>query len=132
MRTAALFKGRQLLAAHIAFAESWCARARGLLGTTELPRGHGLCLVPCRAVHTFFMRYALDLVFLDAEWRVVSVEWDVRPWRMAQGGRRARAVVEVSSGWLAREALTAGDKIDFVFHDGTADESITTPGTDGL
>ena len=117
MRTAALIKGRHTLVAHVAIASQWGSRARGLLGTRRLPPGHGLYLVPCRAIHTCFMRYALDLIFLDAEQQVVSLVLDVRPWRMVRGGHRARAVLEMQSGWFPRDILAPGDQVAFAFHE---------------
>lgn len=81
-------------------------RMRGLLGRDGLPRGECLLLDPCGAIHTIGMRFALDLVFLDADGRVVGVRRDVRPGRMAWGGWRARTTLEAAAGWLDLEALT--------------------------
>lgn len=80
-------------------------RARGLLGRRALPAGHGLLITPCGAVHTLGMRLALDLVFLDAGWRVVRTVAAVPPWRLAVwGGPRARHTLEVQAGWLDLDA----------------------------
>lgn len=73
------------------------SRMRGLLGRPPLEPGEGLLLVPCRAVHTFFMRYPIDVVFLDRELRVLRVCSRVRPWRL-RACRRAQAVLELPAG----------------------------------
>lgn len=73
------------------------ARARGLAGLDALPAGSALRLAPCRSVHTFGMRFALDLLWLDANGRIVRVDEGVAPRRL-RTCLRARAVVEVPAG----------------------------------
>ena len=87
-------------------AESRRERARGLLGRDGLDAGVCMLLRPCGLVHTFGMRFALDLVFLDARGRVVKCARDVRPGSIRWGGWRARATLEALAGWLP--ALPAG------------------------
>lgn len=72
------------------------ARLLGLAGLRTLPPATGLLLPGTRSIHTFGMRFALDLVWLDGEGRVMRVDRDVRPWRV-RGCRGARAVVELPS-----------------------------------
>jgi uncharacterized protein len=74
------------------------ARARGLLGRAA---PEPLLIAPARSVHTCGMRFPIDVVFLDAELRVVRVVRGLRPWRVA-GARRARAVLELPAGAAAR------------------------------
>jgi uncharacterized membrane protein (UPF0127 family) len=81
-------------------AGSFTARAKGLLGRNGLPPGQGLLIRPCRSIHTWFMRFPIDVIFLDTHWRIVRVVLDLDPWRLAWGGHTAAAVVEVQSGWL--------------------------------
>ena len=87
-------------------------RARGLLGREGLDEGVCLLLRPCRLVHTVGMRFALDLVFLDAQGRVVKCLRNVRPGRIAWGGFRARATLEAQAGWLP--ALPIGAQAEFL------------------
>jgi uncharacterized membrane protein (UPF0127 family) len=72
------------------------ARLLGLAGLRALPADAGLLLPRTRSVHTLGMRFALDLVWLDREGRIVRIDRDVRPWRV-RGCRGARAVVELRS-----------------------------------
>jgi uncharacterized protein len=88
------------------------ARLRGLLGRKSLPSGQGILLRPAASIHTFFMRFAIDAVFLDEELRVVAIAADLRPWRAA-GKRGARAVLELPAGECARRGLAIGDQIRF-------------------
>jgi uncharacterized protein len=87
-------------------------RMRGLLGRSSLPSGQGILLRPAASVHTFFMRFSIDVVFLDAELRVVAIAADLRPWRAA-GKRGARAVVELPAGECERRGLEVGDQLRF-------------------
>jgi uncharacterized membrane protein (UPF0127 family) len=91
-----------MLSGGLRLAEARTARARllGLAGLDEPPPGHALLIPRCRSVHTFGMRFALDLVWLDAEGRVVAVTRGVPPRRM-RSCRRGRAVVEVPAGGAA-------------------------------
>jgi uncharacterized membrane protein (UPF0127 family) len=88
-------------------------RMRGLLGRSSLPSGQGILLRPASSVHTFFMRFPIDVVFLDGDLRVVEIAADLRPWRAA-GKRGARAVLELPAGECARRGLALGDQIRFL------------------
>jgi uncharacterized membrane protein (UPF0127 family) len=83
---------------------------RGLLGRKELPTGEGILLRPAGSIHTFFMRFPIDVVFLDRELRVVAIAPDVPPWRM-RGARGAKAVVELTAGEASRRELTEGQTL---------------------
>jgi uncharacterized membrane protein (UPF0127 family) len=89
-------------------ADSPLSRLRGLLGRSELRSGEGLLLRPASAIHTCFMRFAIDAVFLDTDWRVLGISEDMRPWRAA-GRRGAKAVLELPAGESARRGLKTGD-----------------------
>src|SRR5437868_15485931 len=77
------------------------SRMRGLLGRGGLAAGEGLLLQPAGSVHTFFMRFAIDVVFLDRERRVLRVVEGLPPWRAA-AARRARTVLELGAGGAGR------------------------------
>ena len=85
-------------------ARSFAARARGLIGTKALAPDEGLLIERCNAIHTFFMSFAIDAIFLDAESRVVRTVRGIRPWRpFVWGGFRARKVLEVRAGGIPSE-----------------------------
>jgi len=91
----------------VAVAATWRARLLGLAGLRALPDRVALLLPDCRSIHTFGMRFALDLVWLDAAGAVVRVDRDVRP-RRVRWCRRARSVLEAPAGTGARLARAAG------------------------
>lgn len=83
------------------------SRLRGLLGRAALPAGEGLLLRPTPSIHTWFMRFPIDVVFLDRELSVLDVRHALRPWRMA-GRRGARAVLELAAGEAAGRGIEPG------------------------
>ncbi|MDX6438559.1 MAG: uncharacterized protein QOF45_1142 [Gaiellaceae bacterium] len=85
-------------------------RMRGLLGRRSLPADEGILLRPAGSVHMFFMRFAIDAIFLDRDLVVIGIAHDLRPWRTA-GRRGAKAVVELASGECARRGIKAGDAL---------------------
>src|ERR671910_1539511 len=91
-------------------AESPLTRLRGLLGRDGLEQGEGLLLRPASSVHTWFMRFPIDVVFLDRELVVVGISDGVEPWRAA-GRRGAKAALELPAGEAARRGLAVGDQL---------------------
>jgi hypothetical protein len=100
-------EGRTVIS-RLAVARSFLARGVGLLGKSGLPVGSGLCIDPCDAIHTFFMRFPIDVIFIDRDWRVTRVVRNLGPWRMVSGGGRTRSTIEVASGWLSVAGLEPG------------------------
>lgn len=92
-------------------ADSALRRMRGLLGRKTLDSGHGILIRPAPAIHTCFMRFAIDAVFLDRDLSVLSVRRELRPWRMA-GQRGARAVLELPAGEAERRGIKPGDRLE--------------------
>ena len=86
------------------------SRMRGLLGRRSLEAGEGLLLSPAAAIHTAFMRFAIDAVFLDRKGVVVHIAHDLRPWLTA-AKRGARAVLELPAGSARSFGLEAGEKL---------------------
>lgn len=78
-------------------AQSFLARLGGLLARKPLREGEALYLAPCSSVHTMFMRYTIDVAFLDARGRVLKVVSHLKPWRMA-GCFGAAAALELRAG----------------------------------
>jgi uncharacterized membrane protein (UPF0127 family) len=81
------------------------SRFMGLMGRETLPSGHGLWIEPCSSIHMFFMRFAIDVLFLDREGRVKRVLLRLRPWRVSPVVLGARTVVELPAGTLRDKAL---------------------------
>ena len=86
-------------------------RFRGLLGARSLPTGEGLLLRPAPSIHTFFMRFAIDVVFVDRDLRVLRVVERLGPWRFA-GCRGAHAALELPAGEASASGIAPGDRLD--------------------
>jgi uncharacterized membrane protein (UPF0127 family) len=93
-------------------ADSPFTRFRGLLGRRRLPPGDGLLIRPAGSVHSCFMYFPIDVVFLDRELQVISMVEGLRPWRVA-GRRGARAVLELASGECERRGVSPGQRLRF-------------------
>jgi uncharacterized membrane protein (UPF0127 family)/protein-S-isoprenylcysteine O-methyltransferase Ste14 len=83
---------------------------KGLLGRHSLPAGEGILLRPASSVHTAFMRYPIDVVFLDRDNRITKIAPSLRPWRTA-GARLGETVIELAAGEAERRNLEVGDRI---------------------
>jgi uncharacterized membrane protein (UPF0127 family) len=101
------------IATTVEHAATRATRRRGLLGRDGLARKTALILEPCAAVHTAFMRFAIDVVFVDRDGYAVKIVRDVQPWRMAAAAR-AHMVVEMAAGSLAPDDLVVGDRLSVV------------------
>ena len=86
------------------------ARRRGLLGRSGLAPFYALVLAPCAAVHTMFMRFAIDVIFVDREGRAVRIVPGLGPWRAAMTVF-AHAVIELPAGTLANREVAVGDPL---------------------
>ncbi len=96
---------------HCTVADSPLPRMRGLLGRRNLGSEEGVLLRPAGSIHTFFMRFPIDAVFLDRDGCVLRVVQSVRPWRTA-AARGARSVLELRAGESARRGVAVGDVLE--------------------
>jgi uncharacterized membrane protein (UPF0127 family) len=103
----ALVADGRVLCPSLSVADTALTRMKGLLGRSSLGDGEGLLLRPAGSIHTAFMRFPIDAVFLGADMRVLRVETNLRPWRMA-AQRGARAVVELPAGAAEGMGLAVG------------------------
>ena len=113
MKTAVLTKNGKTIVESVEMALGFWQRSWGLLGRKSLGANRAIYLAPCASVHTFFMRFRLDLVFLDREGRVIKIRRDVRPYRVVCGGRGVHGVLELESGCLDAGLLEVGDVVQF-------------------
>ncbi len=100
--------GREI--ARLEVARTPFQRMRGLLGRSGLPPGRGMLIEPCGSIHTFFMKFALDVIFLDSDCEVRRVVRDLGAWRLASSPG-ARQVVELAAGALEGTDLAPGDAL---------------------
>ena len=104
----------RVIAERVRRAATHWTRLRGLLGTRTLLEGDGLWITPCRQVHTVGMRYAIDVVFLDAAQRVVETARALAPGRVSPRVVAATSVLELPAGTVDRTGLLVGSTLDIV------------------
>jgi uncharacterized membrane protein (UPF0127 family) len=92
-------------------ADRMLPRMKGLLGKRELIAGEGLLIKPAPSIHTFFMRFPIDVVFLARDGNVLKVSPNLGPWRM-RSCHRAVAVLELAAGEAELRGIKVGDRID--------------------
>jgi uncharacterized membrane protein (UPF0127 family) len=89
------------------------ARLKGLLGRSTIETGEGLHIAPCNSIHMFFMRFAIDVAFLDKDRRVVRAIHSIRPWRATRVYLAAHSALELPAGTLAQTGTCEGDQLRF-------------------
>ena len=92
-------------------AKSLWSRMRGLLGRANLPADQALWISPCNSIHTFFMKFTIDAVFVDDQFVVRKVVRGVRPWRLVPPVWQARSVFELAEGQASMDRVTEGDQL---------------------
>ena len=109
MKNIQLATASEELVLEVELAETSIERMRGLLGRKMLAAGRAMWFRRCRSVHTFFMRFSLDLIFLDENMRVTCVNRGVPPWRAVIGPAGSSSVLEMQAGWL--ESMDVGQNL---------------------
>lgn len=101
-----------VLASCVEVAGNTANRRKGLLGRDGLGSGEGLLIRPCEAVHTFGMRFPIDLVYMDRLHQIKKIRSNVRPWRLS-ACLSAHSVLELAAGTIRESQSRPGDKLKF-------------------
>lgn len=101
----------QVLVPHLEVARTFWSRGKGLLGMSSLPEGQALWIHRCNSIHTFFMKFSIDCVFVDKNLKVRAVYQDVRPWRLVLPVWGASSVIEMPSGASSKVKISVGDQL---------------------
>lgn len=102
------------VAAEVEVASTMIKRMIGLLGRRSLPPGRGMLLRPCNGIHTCFMRFSIDVIFLDSEGRAIFIAEGVPPYRFIPYVRGAAAALELPAGAVRASGTEKGDLIVFL------------------
>ena len=96
----------------IKIANSFLTRLAGLMLQKKLPVATGLLLAPCNSVHMCFMRFAIDVIYLDKDYKILKVVKNLRPWIGLSMCTKAYATLEMSAGEAERCGLEVGKKLE--------------------
>lgn len=102
---------KNIIVENLFVADSFWARMKGLMGKKDLGEDEGLLLAPCNAVHMMFMRFPIDVIFLDRDFAVVKILNNLKPWRTSPIVRGAYQVVELKAGIAEKMRINTGDKL---------------------
>jgi uncharacterized membrane protein (UPF0127 family) len=94
---------------NIIMADSFAKRLKGLMGKKALGKSEALMLMSCKSIHTCFMRFPIDVVFLDMNYKVIQMRENLQPWRMLGGKKKAYFVLELTEGTIAYKGISVGD-----------------------
>jgi uncharacterized protein len=103
-------RGDSVVCARTEVADTFLRRMRGLLGRASLPAGTGMLFRDESSIHSAFMRFEFDAVFMDRELRVVGLAERIPPWR-ARAARGARNILELAAGEISRTGVAIGDQL---------------------
>ena len=105
-------KNNYPLVTEVEMADTYLKRLCGLMFRRRLSDHKGLLIKPCKQIHTHFMNFAVDAIFLDKDNKIVHVEHSMVPWRFSAFFKSARSVLEVNAG--AANGLQPGDELYFI------------------
>ena len=100
-----------VVASRVTVATRRVERAVGLLGRSHLPAGEALWIAPCHGVHTWFMRFPIDIIAMDSDGVVVDAVSVLKPWRMRLPKPGAYSVLELAAGTLESASTSIGHRI---------------------
>ena len=101
-----------IVAEHGKIADTAFSRLKGLLGRDGLAAGEALVITQCRSIHMFFMRFAIDVIFVDKNNQAVGLVKRIKPFLMSPYFWRASCAVELAAGTIEATRTTLGDKIE--------------------
>lgn len=105
------YSRQSVVCQEVEIASTFFGRLSGLMFRTSIKATAGLLLTPCRTVHTCFMRFPVDVVFVDRHCRVVGIEIGIKPWRMSKTHRTARYALELPAGRVIASGTLVGDTL---------------------
>lgn len=103
--------GAELLIEQLDIAESFWSRGKGLLGRKNLPANEALWIKPCNNIHTFFMKFAIDCIFIDKKMEIKKLAENVVPFRFVGPFWKSHSVIELKSGFIESKKLKIGDHL---------------------
>ena len=105
-----LFVGEKLISSKVRVADTVLDRMVGLLKTESLNEGESLLIEPCNSIHTFFMKFNIDVLFLDKDLKIVKIFRDMPPWRITLPYIKAKKVIEANANSF--NELNVGDQLE--------------------
>ena len=99
------------IATTVRVADNMWTRMRGLIGAKPLQEGEGLLIMPCSSIHTHFMSFPIDVLYVNTDLQVVAIDQNMAPWRFGRLRRGVRFVIELPPGTASATGTQVGDQI---------------------
>lgn len=111
-------ENKEVIVENAMTADSFFKRLRGLMFTKQLLPQSALFIYPCSAIHTFFMNYNIDVLYLDINNIIVALDENMKPGKIGKYVKDAVAVVELPSGKIRETSIAVGQAIEFIKAEG--------------
>lgn len=105
---------RTVVATDTRKADTYCKRLIGLMGKPSIPKGFGLWITPCQDIHSFFMRFEFDAIFLNKEGKVLHLMERMKPWRISKFVKGGKVVLELPAGAITESGTQLGDELALI------------------
>lgn len=103
-----------VISENLMVADTYFKRLKGLMFTKELPYENALYIVPCNEIHTFFMNYSIDVLYLDANNNILSIDEKLQPRKIGKRVKNTVSVIELPSGKIKKADIKVGQMIAFI------------------
>lgn len=94
-------------------ADTFFTRLKGLMFKSKLNEGEAVLITPCNSIHMFFMRFPLDVVFLNEKNEIVGLCQGIKPWRVSKVYWPAKYCIEMNVGSIEKYSMKLGDRLGF-------------------
>ncbi len=112
MKKAVNVARNKTLANSLLVADTFCSSLLGLMGRRQLPVGEGLWIIPCQSVHSMWMRFPIDVIFLSDERAIIHMVENMRPFRITKYVSNARSVIELPANTIMTTQTKVGDRVE--------------------
>lgn len=105
----------RIISSRALLASTFFSRLKGLLGRNKLEENEALCIKPCKSVHTYFMSFPIDVIFVNSENTVCNIIENLKPFKITSYYKEAEYVLEMAAFEGQRKNIQIGDRIDIIF-----------------
>lgn len=103
-----------IISQNVVVADTFFKRLKGLMFTKELPDQSSLHIIPCSEIHTFNMRYSIDILYLDANNKILDINEELQPGKIGKRVKNAVSVIELPSGKIKKLDIKVGQAVAFI------------------
>ena len=103
-----------IISENVMVADTYFKRLKGLMFTKELPCQNALHIIPCNEIHSFFMKYSIDVLYLDSKNNILAFDEEMQPGKIGKAVKDAKSVVELPSGKIKKLNIKIGQQIEFI------------------